>query len=213
MKNIFLSILFSCTISAVSAQGVGIGTDTPSQTLDVVGNVKVNENLYLENPGAFSGNSVDSYLMVRDNSDNTLKRYVPATAQYGAINSTVYYIKNVNANGLTSFDTGISATEYYLVIGGFIIRGVNDDSNISITQPTNTEQYIPQYSARSFIQNGTWHIKFVPNNGRIFNQNPELRLSVSVYKRNMLTTVNNVINVNMNAVTSGVGSAPPPVMP
>lgn len=213
MKNIFLSAVFCGIASFISAQGVGIGTATPSQTLDVAGNVKLSGNLYLENPGEFSGNSTNSYMIVRDNSDNALKRYVPATAQYGAINSTVYYIRNISTGGLTNFDTGIPASKYYLVIGGFIVRGVNDNSNISITQPNNTNQYIPQYSARSFIENGTWRIKFTPNNGRVFDQRPEIRLSVSVYRRDMLTTVNNVINVNMNAATSGTAAAPAPVLP
>lgn len=213
MKNIFLPAVFCGIASFISAQGVGIGTATPSQTLDVAGNVKLSGNLYLENPGEFSGNSTNSYMIVRDNSDNALKRYVPATAQYGAINSTVYYIRNISTGGLTNFDTGIPASKYYLVIGGFIVRGVNDNSNISITQPNNTNQYIPQYSARSFIENGTWRIKFTPNNGRVFDQRPEIRLSVSVYRRDMLTTVNNVINVNMNAATSGTAAAPAPVLP
>lgn len=195
------------------AQGVGIGTTAPSKTLDVAGNMKLSGDLYFENPGSFTGNSENSFLVVRDNSDKALKRYVPATAQYGAINSTVYYFKNISPNGLTDYDTGIPADKYYLVIGGFIIRGLNNNSNISITQPNNTGQYIPLYTARSFQNNGTWHIRFVPNNNRVFDQTPEMRLSVSIYRRDMLTTVNNTISVDMNAVTNGSSSAPSPVLP
>jgi len=213
MKNIYLYILFVSLSSLFHAQGVGIGTSNPTQTLDVVGNMKLTENLYLENPGEFSGNAANSYMIVRDNSDNILKRYVPATAQYGAINSTVYFIKDISPAGLQDFDTGIPSDKYYLIIGGFIIRGVNNNSNIKITQPEDTAKNIPLYSARSFIKNGTWHIKFVPNNNRVFDQNPEIRLSVSMYRRDMLTTVNNVITVNMNSVSTGIGSAPAPVMP
>ncbi|MDF2551137.1 MAG: hypothetical protein K0R36_1139 [Chryseobacterium sp.] len=213
MKNIFFVFIFA--ISTLNAQGVGIGTTNPTHNLEVVGNVKLSDELYFENPGVYSDVASNSYLIVRDNSDKVLKRYVPATAEYSAINSTVFYIKNINAGGLTDFNTGISANDYYLVIGGFIIRGVNNNSNINITQPANTNlnEFIPQYSARSYIQNGTWHIKFTPNNNRVFDQSPEIRLNVSVYRRDMLTTINNTINYNMNGVTTGVASAPAPVLP
>ncbi|WP_294276818.1 hypothetical protein [uncultured Chryseobacterium sp.] len=215
MKNtISLALLlFTFLISNAQTTGVGIGTNTPTHTLEVNGNMKLSGDLYLENPGKHTGNSADSYLLVRDNSDKVLKRYVPATARYSAINSTVYFITNINPQGLSNFDTGISAANYYLIIGGFIIRGVNNNSNINLTQPGNTNQYIPQYSCRAFVQNGTWRIEFMPNNGRVFDQNPEIRLSVSVYRRDMLTTVNNTITVDMGANTAGTGSAPAPVLP
>ncbi|MDQ1096113.1 MULTISPECIES: hypothetical protein [Chryseobacterium] len=215
MKNtISLALLlFAAFIGRAQTTGVGIGTNTPTHTLEVNGNMKLSGDLYFENPGNHTGNSADSYLLVRDNSDQVLKRYVPATARYSAINSTVYFITNINPQGLSNFDTGISSADYYVVIGGFIIRGVNNNSNIKLTQPGNTNQYIPQYSCRAFVQNGTWRIEFMPNNGRVFDQNPEIRLSVSVYRRDMLTTVNNTITVDMGANTAGTGSAPAPVLP
>lgn len=212
MKNVFYLALF-LNLSKYSAQGVGIGNADPTQTLDVSGNVKLSGQLFFEDPGSFIGPSINSYLLVRDNSDMVLKRYVPATSQYSAINSTVYYIKNINPSGLTDFDTGIPTSKYYLVIGGFIIRGVDNNSNIQITRPDGWSQYIPQYSARSFESNGTWHIRFVPNSGRVFNQNPEMRLSVSIYRKDMLTTLNDPITVDMNGDVSGVRSAPAPVLP
>lgn len=208
---IFASILLNITLFC--AQGVGIGTTSPTQTLDVNGNTKLTGELFFENPGVYTGAATNSYLIVRDNSDKVLKRYVPATAQYSAINSTVYHITNINTAGLADFNTGISSSNYYLIIGGFILRGVNDASSIRITQPSGTSEYIPQYSARAFEQNGTWHIKFTPNNRRVFNQNPEIRLSVSIYRKDMLTTVNNVITVNMSNNTAGMATATAPNLP
>ncbi|MBM7420368.1 MULTISPECIES: hypothetical protein [Chryseobacterium] len=210
-KILFLAVL--CSIAIYKAQGVGIGNTNPTQTLDVTGNMKLSEELYFENPGTYTGPSTNSYLVVRDNSDKALKRYVPATSEYSAINSTVYHITNITPGGIADFDTKIPTSKYYLIIGGFIVRGVSDNSNIKITQDTTTSQYIPQYSARSFELNGTWHIRFVPNNNRVFHQNPEVRLSVSVYRKDMLTTVNPTITFNMNAATSGNGSAPTPALP
>ncbi|MDF2931580.1 MAG: hypothetical protein K0R36_911 [Chryseobacterium sp.] len=214
MKKILLSAVLIYTSTAFyKAQGVGIGNANPSQTLDVTGNTKLSGELFFENPGTYTGPSTQSYLMVIDNSDKVLKRYVPATAEYSAINSTVYHITNITTEGLANFDTKIPTSEYYLIIGGFIVRGVNDNSNIRIDQSSTNEQYIPLYSARSFEQNGTWRIKFVPNNNRVFDQNPEIRLSVSVYRKDMLTTVNPGITFDMQAVTSGNGSVPTPNLP
>lgn len=193
MKKTAITFILLGLIQIYQAQAVGIGTRNPTQTLDVNGNMVLTENLYFESPGVLTGSSANTYLMVRDNSDRVLKRYIPSTSQYGAINSTVYHLTNVNLTGVTNFDTGIPTNKYYLVIGGFIVRGVNDNSNIRITQPVSVDQYIPQYSARSFEENGTWRIRMTPNNNRVFDQNPEMRLSVSIYRRDMMTTVNNVI--------------------
>lgn len=210
-KILFLAVLCS-SIAIYKAQGVGIGNNNPTQTLDVTGNTKLSGDLYFENPGTYTGPSTNSYLIVRDNSDKALKRYVPATSDYSAINSTIYHITNITPGGIANFDTKIPVSKYYLVIGGFIIRGVNNDSNIKITSSAITSQYIPQYSARSFEQNGTWRIRFVPNNNRVFHQNPEIRLSVSVYRKDMLTTVNQPITFDMNGI-SGTGSVPAPALP
>ena len=212
MKYILLLSIFSFSI--FEAQ-VGIGLNNPTHLLEVAGNVKLSGQLYFENPGVYSDASFNSYLIVRDNSDQVLKRYVPATSEYSAINSVVYYFTNINPSGLTDFNTGIPSSKYYLVIGGFIIRGVNNVSNIRITQPENTNlnEFVPQYSARSYVQNGTWHIKFTPNSSRVFDKNPEMRLNISVYRRDMLTTVNNTITYSMNGVTTGIGSAPAPALP
>lgn len=215
MKNILilLATIFNCSFIIAQINGVGIGTQTPTHTLEVNGNLKLSGNLYMENPGTYTGNASDAYLLVRDNNDKVIKRYVPATSAFSAINSAVYYLRNVNPGGLNDFNTGVSATDYYLVIGGFIVRGENDNPVVSLTQPGTSNQYVPQYSARSYIQNGLWHIKFTPNNGRVFNLKLDIRLSVSVYRRDMLTTVNTPITYNMNGNTSGTGSAPAPVLP
>lgn len=160
------------------------------------------------------GSSVNSYLMVKDNANNVLKRYVPETSAFSVINNVSYVFTAVNFNGLTNYDTGIPVSAYYLTIGGYIIRGGGDSSNVYVTGD-NTN--IPLYSARAFVQNGTWRIKFLPNHNRVFTvpddqtqKNIEIRLNVIVYKKDMLTTVNPTIIHNMNATTTGTGTASAP---
>lgn len=193
---------------------VGIGKEFPVQTLDIDGNMKLTNTLYLENPGVNTGSSVNSFLIVKDNSSNIIKRYVPETSDYSAINSVTYSFTAVNYSGLANYDTGISSSAYYLTIGGYIIRGGGDSSNAYITGSNNN---IPLYSARAFVQNGTWRLTFLPNHGRVFTvpaeqtpKNIEMRLNVIVYRRDMLTIVNPTINLNMNANTSGTGTAAAP---
>lgn len=193
---------------------VGIGKSNPVETLDINGNLKVSSTLYLENPGVYMGSSVNSYLMVKDNANNVLKRYVPETSAFSVINNVSYAFTAVNFNGLTNYDTGIPVSAYYLTIGGYIIRGGGDSSNVYVTGD-NTN--IPLYSARAFVQNGTWRIKFLPNHNRVFTvpddqtqKNIEIRLNVIVYKKDMLTTVNPTIIHNMNATTTGTGTASAP---
>ena len=205
-----LAILF---FGLIAAQ-VGINKSNPVQTLDINGNMKLSNTLYLENPGVYTGSSVNSYLIVKDNSNNVIKRYVPETSDYSAINSVSYAFTAVNYAGLANYDTGISATAYYLTIGGFIIRGGGDSSNVYVS---GNNSNIPLYSARAFVQNGTWRLKFLPNHNRVFTvpaeqtpKNIEVRLNVIVYRKDMLTIVNPTIIYNMNANTSGTGTATAP---
>ena len=129
-KILFLTVLFNSIVIYKAQQGVGIGNSNPTQTLDITGNMKLSDELYFENPGTYTGPSTNSYLVVRDNSDKALKRYVPATSDYSAINSTVYHITNITPGGIADFDTKIPTSKYYLIIGGFIVRGCTSSNQL-----------------------------------------------------------------------------------
>lgn len=212
MKKVLLTVLIQ--ISGFLIAQVGIGKSNPVQTLDINGNMKVSENLYLENPGVYIGQAANSYLLVKDNSNQTIKRYVPETSAYSAISNASYAFKSVSFSGISNYDTGIPSSVYYLTLTGYILRGSGDTSNIYITGDINN---IPLYSARAFVENGTWRIKFLPNNGRLFTvpeditpKNMEITINIVVYRRDMLTTINSQINYDMKANTSGTGTAPVP---
>ncbi|WDF48507.1 hypothetical protein PQ459_08510 [Chryseobacterium sp. KACC 21268] len=213
MKKILITTASLLFFNLSFAQ-VGIGKNNPVQTLDVNGNMKLSKVLYLENPGVYIGPAANSYLLVKDNSSQMIKRYVPETADYSAISNVTYALTAVNFSGLTNYDTGISATAYYLTIGGYIIRGSGDTSNVYIAGDTDN---IPMYSARAFVQNGTWRLKFLPNSNRVFTvpsdinpKNIEIRLNVIVHRKDMLTIVNPTINVDMNSNIAGTATATAP---
>lgn len=194
---------------------VGINTTNPTRTLDINGNMKVSENIHLENPGVYTGTSINSYLIVKDNSDSTLKKYVPATSSYSAINSVVYFFNNGSVDGVSNYDTKISADKYYVSIGGYIVLGPNNPT----VRLAGSNNDIPLYNARAFVENGTWRLVFLPNNDRKFTINSgnipnpittEIRLNVTVYRKNLLSIINNPIIVDMKGDISGKATATKP---
>lgn len=212
MKNYiyFFTLLFS---SIVFSQ-VGIGTNTPSETLEVNGTTKLHQNnkIYLENPGYYSGTSGSSSLMVKDLNTNELKKFDPATANFSSVYFTSYFFDNVAAEGLSSYNTKIDASKYYVSVGGFIVLKNDGTTSISIegtTSTSGTNNYFPLYSARAFVQNGTWHLKFLPNNNRVFESQVDIYLNVSIYRKNLLTNAENApIVVNLQNGTTGTAPAP-----
>lgn len=212
MKKTLQIIALGCIQSLYSQ--VGINTTDPKRILDVKGNMNISENLHLENPGVYTGTSINSYLIVKDNSDSTLKKYVPATSSYSAINSVVYFFNNGSLDGVSNYDTKISADKYYVSIGGYIVWGTNSHPTVRLEGNNND---IPLYNARAFVENGTWRLVFLPNNDRKFVINDttgktttEIRVNVTVYRKNLLSIINNPIIVDMKGDVSGKATATKP---
>lgn len=212
MKNYiyFLALLFSSTLYSQ----VGIGTQTPTEDLEVNGATKLHTNnkIFLENPGYYSGASGSSILMVKDLNTNELKKLNPATASFSSVYFTTYFFDNVNSAGLASYDTKIDASKYYVSIGGFIVLKSNGATSISIagtTSTNGTNNYFPLYSARAYVSGGTWHLKFQPNNGRVFESQIDVYLNVSIYRKNLLTNAENTpIVVDFTNGTTGTAPVP-----
>lgn len=210
MKKYIFSTLI--TIGSFAIAQVGIGTNVPTQDLEVNGTFKLHEenNLFLENPGYYLGTAGNSILLVKDKNDNHLKKFDPSNAGFASASITTYKFTNVDKKGLVEYDTKINASKYYVSIGGFVVYSKDDNTSISIApSSSNQNDYFPLYSARSFVKNGTWHLKFMPNNGREFSQNINVYLDVSIYLRKMLTkTDSQPIVVDFNNGTTGSATKP-----
>ena len=209
-KFIYILILFIGT--TVFAQ-VSIGfpenykSTGTSGSLEVNGNIRLhkNSNLYLENIGDYTGTSGNSNLLVNNTSNNTLNKFDPESMPFSSITYIPYRFKNVSKKGLQEYNTRISATKFYVSIGGFFVLTKTDGTTVNVK---GSKEHYPLYSARAFVKNDTWHLKFDLNHNREFSDNVNIYLNVSVYYKNFLTKTNDIITHSMDSKEQGVTKKP-----
>ncbi|GHC51484.1 hypothetical protein [Ulvibacter litoralis] len=215
MKNTTLYILFFVVNLTVYAQ-VGINTSSPSATLDVVGNVKTDLSLFLENPGEYT-QIRDSKLLIKSTTDEVLK-YNLLVSKYGPTNYAEYVFKDLSTNGLQDYDTKIATSEYIVTVQGFYfveaITGNTDIMSHSNIRNNNIEGHqIYAYKntttntwfLRGFINNGT----FRSNNGSAYVDSPiDLYLNVIIYRNGFITKEQSGITVDMGNSETGVAPLP-----
>ena len=208
MKNLLFAVFSIIGGILFSQVGIGLPTNyTPTESLEVNGTFQLHPDneLYFENIGAYTGTSGNSLLMVKNLTTNTLNKFDPEVMPFSAITFVPYHFDNVSPHGLHDYDTGISATNFYLTIGGFFV--LTDSGGTSIFVDGSASQF-PVYSARAFVQNGTWHLKFDLNNNRQFEHNVDIYLNVSVYYNAFLTKTNSTRMVDMSGSATGTTPAP-----
>ena len=208
MKNILSGIFMLISFALIAQVGIGLpANQAPTETLEVNGVFKIHEghDLFLENPGAYTGASGNSILLVKNTETNSLNKFDPATMPFAAVTYVPYHFDNVNAHGLHDYDTKIDANKFYLTVGGFFV--LTEDGGTSI-YVGGSENHFPLYSARAFVQGGTWHLKFDLNNNRQFEHVVDIYLNVSIYYKNFLTKTNNLISANLGGGSTGSTAKP-----
>ncbi len=208
MKTILIIINGILGFAVFGQVGIGLpANQTPTESLEVNGIFQMHEGneLFLENAGAYTGASGNSILMVKNTTTNTLNKFDPEVMPFAAITFIPYQFDNVNAHGLHDYDTKIDASKFYLTIGGFFV--LTESGGTSIFVDGNSSHF-PLYSARAFVQNGTWHLKFDLNNNRQFESQVDIYLNVSVYYKEFLTQTNTTRMVNMSGNSTGTTPAP-----
>ncbi len=208
MKNLLSSIFMLISFALIGQVGIGLPTNqSPTETLEVNGVFQIHEGneLFLENPGAYDGASGNSILLVKNTETNSLNKFDPAAMPFSAVTFAPYHFDNVNPHGLHDYDTKIDASKFYVTVGGFFV--LTEDGGTSIYVDGN-DSHFPLYSARAFVQGGTWHLKFDLNNNRKFEDVVDIYLNVSIYYKSFLTKTNNIINANLGGVSTG--STPKP---
>lgn len=177
---------------------VGVGTVTPTSTLDVAGNVLVQEKLYLENPGSYAGEANSNLLVIKDNT--SVVKYNVAGSSYGPINYAQFIIRNVSNQGLRNgFDTKISATNYTLAVHGFyFLRSSDNNTNISFRKTegdptTNRTRYIEGQQFYAYVQGNTWWLRAFVNNSQFYVGDavatPDIYMDVIIYRNNFITKI------------------------
>ncbi len=208
MKKILFTLYGFLGFVAFGQIGIGFpANQVPTESLEVNGVFQIHEGneLFLENAGSYTGPSGNSLLMVKNTTTNTLNKFDPEAMPFAAVTFIPYQFDNVNAHGLHDYDTKIDASKFYLTIGGFFVLTESGGTSIFVDGDSS---HFPLYSARAFVQNGTWHLKFDLNNNRQFESQVDIYLNVSVYYKDFLTNTNATRTVNMNGNSTGTTPAP-----
>jgi hypothetical protein len=204
MKNslhFFFLILINVNITFSQ---VGINTDSPSVTLDVVGDVIIDNKLYLENPSSFS-QIQNSKLLVQSTSLDILKYDIDAS-KYGPINYALFVFDELSTNGLQDYDTKIPTDDYIVTINGYYYKHPTiDDSAIfnSLISNSNIEGF--QFYAYPNTSTNTWFLRGVVNNSQFqvrigagFANSPiDMYLNLIVYRKDFITKDKGDIVVDM----------------
>ncbi len=201
---------------------VGINTDTPAATLDVQGDVQIDQSLFLENPG--SNDDIRNSLLLLKTSAGDIAQYDIESSKYGPINYSQYVFKKVGTDGLQDFDTKISINEYVVTVQGFYFLSANDDkpdsTNVLLQNENdldNIEGY--QFYAYKNTTTGTWFLKALVNNSdfagqyttyEYFDTVVDIYLNVVIYRQRLITKSPSATPVVVNMSNSETAVAPLP---
>lgn len=217
MKKLHITLALLASIGSVYAQ-VGINTTSPSSTLDVVGDVLIDNNLYLEAPGD-NTNIRGSKFLVRT-TGNQLSRYDIDISKYGPINYVEFAFKNLSADGLLDYDTKISTTEYLVSIQGYSC-GIAGNGRTGSIMPSssisdmNIEGYqiyaypnstTNTWFLRAFVNNSTWQ-KF--QGGGYVDTEIDMWLNVMIYRKGFIAKSQNDMVIDMGNAPTGSAAMPP----
>lgn len=193
---------------------VGINTLTPSVELDVQGSVKIDEKLYLENPG--NSDQIRGSKLLIQKTDEEIIEYDIDESKYGPINYAQFIFRQTSTNGLRDYDTKISTQDYIVTLQGYYFTAENNDTNVLLKSNEN-ENFIEGYQFYAYPNptTQTWFIRAFVNNstfrsGTGYNENPiDIFLNIIIYRNGFIAKSLNTISVNMN--NAETGTAPLPV--
>ena len=216
MKNTIVYILIVFGVHHMIAQ-VGINKPNPTKALDMIGDVIVDDKVFLESPG---GNAIirGSKLLIHDSTKGILQ-YDIDVSKYGPINYAEYKFTGLSADGLQDYDTKISTTDYILTVQGYFFLGAVTGSTGIIVQSTididNIEGY--QFYAYPNTITGTWFLRGFVNNSKfqqkvagVFTDSQiDLFLNVVIY-RNKFIAKSQASTMSIDMSNSSTGTAPLP---
>ncbi len=216
MKKTLLTFVISCITATLVGQ-VGINTTTPSTALDVVGDVKLDTSLFLENPGN-STQIRGSKLLIQTTSDEILQ-YDIEQSKYGPINQVQFIFRSTSKDGLQDYDTKIAVSDYLVTVQGYYFlepgSGDTDVMPYSSVDGDNIEGF--QMYAYPNPSTGTWFLRGTINNGVFRTRNPsgifidtpiDLFMNLIIYRKDFITK--SVADITVDLGNSETGTAPIP---
>ena len=216
MKYFYLILLVFLCVIPINAQ-IGINTNTPTADLEVVGDVKTDGSLFLENPGD-NTQIRGSKLLIRSTGGDILKYDINAS-KYGPINYVEFAFRNISTDGLQDYDTKISTTDYFVSVQGYSFQDAQTgDADVmvhSLVSADNIEGYrIYAYADAVTL---TWHIKAFANNsqfqtrqGNVYvNTEVDILMNIMIYRKGFISKAQIAIPVDMGDVDTGTAPLPP----
>ena len=205
-KTYFWVLLFLGLKLSVIAQ-VGINTDTPQATLDVVGAAKIDDKLFLENPG--NSDVIRGSKLIIEKTDRSIVQYNIDVSKYGPINYAEFVFRNTPKAGITDYDTKISTANYTVSVQGYYFRenGSNNTSTHIVSTDGNTvvEGY-QVYAYKNTVTN-TWFIRCLVNDGYFEGANTSANLDIYmnliIYRKRFIAKEVGNFYVNMTQMESG----------
>lgn len=207
------TLLFCSLFFTLGWSQVGINTTTPAATLDVQGYVKIDNSLFLENPGNYLEIRGSKFLIQSTTSD--ILKYDITISKYGPINYAQYIFRNTSTNGLQDYDTKISTEDYIVTVQGYYFTAANANTNVLLHSNT-TDENIEGYQIYAYPNpsTNTWFLRAFVNgatfrSGNPFVNNPiDLFLNVIIYRTGFIAKTLEPVEVNMN--NNETGTAPIP---
>ncbi len=209
----YLLILFFFILCVSSRAQVGINTQTPSTELDVQGSVKIDEKLYLENPG--NSTQIRGSKLLIQKIDEEIIEYDINQSKYGPINYAQFIFRETSTNGLRNYDTKISTQDYIVTLQGYYFTAENNDTNVLLRSNEN-ENFIEGYQFYAYPNPATetWFIRAFVNNstfrsGAGYNENPvDIFLNIIIYRNGFIAKRVAPISVNLNNTETGIAPLP-----
>ena len=215
MQNIYILLLIVLSFSPIHAQ-VGINTNTPSATLEILGGVKLDSSLYLENPGN-NTQIRGSKLLIRSTS-NDLLRYDITASKYGPINYAEFSFNDLSTNGLYDYDTKISTADYIVSVEGYRFHDETPTETSVMPHSLISNDNIEGYQIYAYDNSTTqtwWLRAFVNNSEFMVRQGNgyevttiDMILNIIIYRRGFIAKSLTPISVDMGGIDSATAPLP-----
>ena len=217
MKNTILLLLF-ILIGAVTFGQVGINTANPDPAiaLEVIGDVRIDGSLFLEDPR--SKLQIRNSKLLIQTTSNEIIRYDIAISKYGPINYAQFVFEDLSKDGLQDYNTKIDVDDYIVTIQGYYFleagTGDTDVMTHSNTHSDDIEGY--QIYAYPNSTTNTWYIRAFINNATFRTRLPsdmadtpvDMYLNVVIYRKGFISKELTEVTVDMGS--SETGTAPLP---